>query len=294
MNRILPPVVVLVLLFATSAIAADSYEIHIDRPSKVGDKIDVKSSGTEKRQTVVTVSGRKVNQETQTLEGTLDARLTVLVVINGQPSKVRVEVRSMTVKKDGKEVAAPPRGAVVIGSRDDRGQELYEIEEGDLSEPAHDAFKLLVALADGNDVNDGDIIDAKGKKQVGDTWPINSQAAAKDVSEGVLSIDPKTVKGKTTFVAVETVDGVKCAQLSSKMSGKVGSGKLPNGARLQAAQFDGTLKLWVPTDRALPIRKGNMAFQMRMKLFVEQPGRPRLNIDVTGGGTIARTIMPVK
>ena len=294
MKRTPTAVLTLALFCATSAVAAESYEIHIERPSKVGEKLDINASGTEKRQSVVTVSGRRVNQEVQTLEGSLDARVTVLAVTNGQPSKVRIEVRSMSVKKNGKDTPALPKGAVVTGSRDDQGQELYEIEKGDLSEPAHDVLKLLVALADGNDVNDGDIIDAKGKKQIGDTWPINSQAAAKDISEGVLKIDPKSVKGQTTFDAVETVEGEECTRISSKMAGKVGKGKLPNGAQLQAAQFDGKLVLWVPTDRALPIRKGNMTFEMRMQMFVEQPGRPRLDINVTGGGSIARTIMPVK
>ena len=131
-------------------------------------------------------------------------------------------------------------------SQDLSGNSKFEVT-GDEATP--EILKTIEMVIPGKDSNlHASIIGATGKKAIGDTWPIDSKAAAKEL-EG-MQVDAKDVTGQIQLLQVGMINGVESLSLQCNMQAKnvKPNNKWPN-LNYKSSEIS------VQHDAALPIDK---------------------------------------
>ena len=296
MQRITVALMALLFVGSSAVLSAEKYEIKLDRPVKVGQRFDFEATGTEQLQQRVVSAGRVIKQENSKLEGSLRARVTILAVKDGAPVKVKIEVRSMTMKKNGEAIEAPKRGTVITGSNNDAGSEIFEVADGVLSDEAHRLLKSMIMLSDGDEISEGAFMNAKGPKAVGEQWPVDSAVLAKQMSKrGQLPMKAENVKGKTTLVSAESNKalGLKCLRLKMVVEIKLDAANVPNGLTLRSGRVDAEGTMDVPVDTSHLGSRADMSMTFTMDGFIQPPGQPQVDVTATARHSVRRLTIPV-
>jgi len=202
------------LIGALSPAAAKDYEIRFSRPSKVGDTYRLSANSRKKETAIVSKDGNVLQKKSEDKQATLQAVVEILKV-NKTGNALK---KSVTIEKfvDGQSNALLEKGQTVTAQTIEN-KTVFRIDGKPLPEKARAALADIVKTKTSS-VNDDMVFGTKTRRQVGDSWKINTKAAAKDLKE--MQVKPKDLSGTVTFKAVEQHKGQECLRLSGVMTVK--------------------------------------------------------------------------
>ena len=290
MQKIIKLSAALALLLAPLSHAAESHSIKLVRPYVVGETFTINGDATTTNTTALKVNGNAVPaapEANSKLFSTLEATKKVLSV----DEKGKVETCLLTVKKltskasedaDAEKLLdAGTAVSVKVGTK-----EVQFTIDG--KEVTGELAKVLGEFFDPRDdsTDDDDIFGTEEKVAVGDSWKIDSKAAAEGLSKHGMKIGEDGVRGRMKLVGLVTKDGVECLDIRGEIEMVGFAPQLPDGMKLGSSE--GRLKLegLFPIDQSLqPI---NILAQMEFKMKAErQDAQPA--IELTTSGLVKKT-----
>ena len=241
-----PLLATLCLGLAITATAQD-YEIKLVRTVKVGDRYGVVSNATEVQSMATVVGGQAAPPRDQEISASMTAKAEVLAITpNGREAKTSFTLAKLTKTVGGKSADAAPAGTVVIADRAGK-KTAFTVAGAPVAPELAAVLKLVISLDTDEGANDDAIFGSKARKQVGDSWPIDSAAAAADAaSKGGITIDPADITGTPTLVEAQK-DGLRIA---ARMEMKKVSVPLPPGMAVTKGGFTATFSGVYPVDLA--------------------------------------------
>jgi hypothetical protein len=254
------------LTLAAGTARGQEYKVTLVRPAKVGEQYV-----TTIKAKLSSVNPEKSEDFTADLHGTV--KVLAVNEKTGSPTKISCKVDKIT--KDDKEVF--PAGTVITADKSG-AKTAYTVDD----KPVADADKsVLDALLDVSSpdktASDDEIFGTDKPQKVGDSWPVNKELLAKDMSEGFLPLPAESVQGESTLVEVKKVKDVDSMVVKSSASSTMNRMALPNGATVDG-KLEGSQTVTLPVDKSLPPTTVKSKFTMKMT--VAAPGGAGPNIDV--------------
>ena len=264
----------LLALATAPTLSADaSYVVRLTRPRRVGDRYRLEARGRMQERQRVTIGGKETGNEAKDLDVHLVAAARVLAVDStSSPTRIEYAIESCRQTAAGKtdEVLAPGR-RVVAEVRN--GQTLFADEAGEPLPPeTRESLSAVLSAHVPESPTDDQIFGTRERKRVGDEWPINSDAAAHDLSKSGLSVLAANLKGTARLAAARKVDGVQALEISAKLHAEQMEIPTPGGVHLERAAMDGDFTGLFPADPEsrvlLPDRVG---FRMTFRMSGQKP-----------------------
>lgn len=254
-----------VVMHLSSILYAQEYEIRLNRPTKVGDKYRLSTTGHDVTRMVVLVGNTPVQQQLEDLSVELVSSITVLEINpRGEILKFALDIEKCVIKLGGIPQPLLPPGSVVIGVGEGN-RTVFKMNEAPVDSMAARVLDMVAPFA-ASDVNDDDIFGTRDRKQVGDTWDINAEVAAKSFKRILnLSTDKEDVKGASTLDAVVKGGNDEYLVISAWLTVGRLSVPLPDGIAIQNGQLKGEFSGRFPTNQALqsPVQSMKLAAWFR-------------------------------
>ena len=183
--------------------ADDTYVIRLTRPSKVGDRYRVDTTGTQNERERITIGGQ-VQKEEKDLSVHLVAVETVLAVdSSATPTRYEYLIETCRRTSAGKTEELLSPGHKVVAETDAEGETVFTVDGDPALEDIAKALGVVISIHRPNSPTDDDIFGTKERKKVGDTWNIDAAAAAADLSRAGLGISPDVLKGTISLAGIE-------------------------------------------------------------------------------------------
>ncbi|MCL2648457.1 MAG: hypothetical protein FWD61_15850 [Phycisphaerales bacterium] len=186
----------------------ESYPIQLGRSGEVGDVYDTHIT-LEQTGTVTTTSAQSEPRERSlAMKADLQGRVKMLEK-NADSSLLELTVKKF-VDETGENLIDANK---VIDIKRSATQSSFSAKDGgELSEKVKNLLNQLYPPEQGkgeakSGASDDDVFGSKTPRKVGESWPINSEAAAKMLARSDVTVDPKDVTGKMTLKGVETING---------------------------------------------------------------------------------------
>jgi len=242
----------ILLVLACSTVFAQDYEIRLHRPQKAGDRYELTASGSMTEQMVLSGKQQVIRENRSSLSCELSGVVTVLETDAMMRDKtIRLVVSRCVLSGDGKsyenEVLA--KGTEVI-ARLDKKRETFLIDDKPAS-PEVEKVLGLFFFPHTSEVTDDDVFGTRERKKVGDSWPVNSSVAARDLEDEGMRVKAENVKGSTTLEKVVDVDGIKCLHLSGNMELTGMDFPLPPGFTVEFSDMSAVLSGDFPVDTSI-------------------------------------------
>ncbi len=255
--------------------AGDDYVIRLTRPSKVGDRSRVDTTGTQRERERITIGGQ-VQKEEKDLAVHLVAIETVLAVDSSSaPTRYEYLIETCQKTSAGKTEELLSAGRRVVAGTDAQGDTVYTVDGDPALEDIAKALGVVISVHRPNSPTDDDIFGTKERKRVGDTWSIDSAAAAADLSKAGLGVSPEVLKGTVSFAGVRTVGAVKALEVTARLRAQgfaMGNGDLPEWLQTEKSSLSGDLNMLVPADPDVPnLLPGKLQMQIVILLKGEKP-----------------------
>ncbi len=241
---------------ATAPAAEKAYAIVLHRPSHVGDKFNDTVKVNSTRKATVTVAGEVVNEATETRTFELSGVVAVTAVNKrGDETGTTTTIERFVKMEGDKATPLLDKGAVVVMTVED-GKRKYALQDGPLPEEARSALDTMHPGKVREDkLTDDDVLGTKEPKKVGQSWPINADAAAREANAaGGMKIESKDVKGTLKLAGVKTIEGKECLEVTGEMTVenvKLGDGVAsPPGLSVEKGMLRGTFEGLYPADAA--------------------------------------------
>ena len=221
----------LFVLCATAAAAAQdqpqdkpedkAYEIKLARPVKVGMKYALTTDGALVRETTIKRGAVTQKQPEDGYGVHLEGTVEVLALDDvGEEAKVSIAVDKCTRITSEGETELVARGKVLVAEGQGKDTKLTLKDGGELTKEATDALELVLSLDTNDKLTDDDLLGTKGRKKVGESWPVTSENVAKDSERVGVVVKPGDVEGSFRVDAVEKKDGIECLRLSGNLKVK--------------------------------------------------------------------------
>lgn len=240
------------LVSFVSVCDAQEFKIQLDRPAKVGDTLDLTILGAGRWKTVVTISGKDPQSKEEAFGISLTGRIEALAVDDkGNPTKISVTVKKCTKLTGAAEKDLLADGDILIAEMKDGKTEFSLKDAGGVSPEVEKALELVIDLHDPRLSGDDAMLGTTEPKKVGESWPINSEVAAKNFQILGLPAKAADLDGKTTLTEDKKVDGVDSIVIKSEFAVHKLAGDLPEGASLREGQIEGSYTGTLPVDASL-------------------------------------------
>ncbi|MFT5412807.1 MAG: hypothetical protein ACI9NC_005559 [Verrucomicrobiales bacterium] len=261
-----------VVLFAaiqSIAYTADKFEIDLLRPYKTGQVYELSAQAGRNNQSKLMVDGKPVDAAPGANSNTvvkLDATETILTVdAEGRIEKCLLKIIRLTsneVGGDEKELSESGTEVVVsIGSdeidfsRKD-GETISKSLNSSLSQ-FYDPRK--------DDASDDLLFGTDELIGVGESWKIDSEAAAKGLSQNGMAIKPDQIRGKMKLVGLVEKDGVKCLEIHGAIEMATLAPPMPDGIKISSSGGRLTLVGFFPVDGALQVSEKTSKMYFHIK-----------------------------
>jgi hypothetical protein len=233
------------LLAAASTLDAQEYDVVFHRNAKVGDKylIETQASMDDDQEFVVNGKSLESNKHVK-----LEVELAVLVENvavdkNGYPAEQKMSVKKSRCVRDGSPVELFKAGDTIIMKNDKPRQFMVN---GKAAEGLQRTTLDQIFPSSGDDPGSDDRIFSPGRKvKIGESWPVNAEAAAVSLSKKLSSpVSKDAVKGTIKLVSANPKNGVSCLQLSGELLISAGGRGLPGAPpEIQVRKFVSTFTL---------------------------------------------------
>lgn len=247
---------VLVALLLTTVAAGKDYEIRLLRPATVGQNYRVQVVFTRQQKETATLDGEAVKPEIASIITTMIASVEVLKVnTKGQAIAEEYTIEKCSQVRDGKTTELLQPGHVLVVAAGEIGPDIRS-EGQPLTEAGHSILSELFDMRE-TEITEDEIFGTRKRKNVGDSWDINTEAAKK-FAEGV-GIKMDGVKGAAKFVGLKKYGEADCLEVTAEFSAS---------------------KLAVPAPDGFVVEKGTMKSNV-WGLYPEAPNSPRQHEKVT-------------
>jgi hypothetical protein len=183
-----------ILAVSGTLFSQQDYGIHLDRPLKSGDQSQVLVSGKSFEEILIT-SDAEVVQHTKdefSVEYTV-TRKVLEVERAGRPSKVQDTIQRLWVTRAGNRTELAPPGAILVATIEDK-KKKFRIDDKTVSTETAKALKVVIDISTGG-ATDDDIFGTRTRKKVGDSWNMNTVAAAEDLQRR-SDVELRNLSGK--------------------------------------------------------------------------------------------------
>jgi hypothetical protein len=242
-----PSLIAMLLCALVASASAQDYEIKLVRTVKVGDRYGVVATGTTEQHMTMTVAGQPAPPRDQVMAANLTAKAEVLAATpGGRESKSRFTITKLT-RTAGPQADEPlPAGTVVVAERVGTKTE-FKVGDAPVSPDVAKVLGMLISMESDQGANDDVVFGTKARQKVGDSWPIDANAAAADAAaKAGLKIDPANITGTATLAEVQK-EGLKIA---GTMQMKDVGIPLPPGMAVTASAFTARFSGVFPLDAA--------------------------------------------
>lgn len=263
--------VLLALLIAAPASAAQEYQLTLDRHRPVGTKFQVSVQGTQNHKQYQTVDGKPAGEQKRTVTGKMTCVSEVLAVNkNKQVSSVALTLEKFEGKLGDQAVEVDTTKRVVVTAADGESKITYE-DGTALPEDAAEVFTMLSAFMieeDASKSSEDDMFKLKEKRAKGSSWECDNKLLAQEMSGGgQLLIQPQDIKSKFQFLDVAEFAGQEAAvfDVSVDLSNFTFAGAEQQGMKLKKSEGKMNMSGLLPLDP----KSGDGVIQMQMKIEVQ-------------------------
>lgn len=286
---------ILLLLLTSLSLDAGDYEIQLMRPSAVGDRYELKASGSLEKQMTLTAEGNPPRSRRALIAAELEGSATVLEIDDLQrESRVKLLISRFVVSNGGatEKKAALPRDTEVIGQRRE-GKKEFLVDGQAAAKDIAEILGLFFSLPAGQ-TSDDEIFGTPERRSVGDRWEVNGAAAVRDLAAEGLNVDARNILGGTTLNDVTLVDGRKCLHLSSNLEIRDLEAPVPPGLTLEKSTLSATFSGMLPVDASLQPLSGTEKSTLEMVAGGKlEPEAPRITWSIRETRTKVKKIRPL-
>lgn len=241
----------LILLFALSpfTLSAQSHDLPLGRELKPSDVYFLRGSATRIIEVLSTADPKKpVLVQADTTVVNINAKCEVAAVTeDGQEAKKIVTIRHAELKKGGETKDILNTGAALTITYSDSGTVMM-LGTTPVDPAVADLLSIVIQSEGGK--RTGEIMDAKRKVKVGETWSIDTTALLRSMDIPVLP-PGASVSGTVKFDKIETKDKVKVGTATMKAT-MTNVFPTLNDMKPNTSQVDATVSVTVPMDVRYP------------------------------------------
>lgn len=259
----------LLLVLVLNGWAADrpserQYPIVLSRKATVGERYHVVAKGSDEQRMEMIVDGETLPANGEATEVEVRAEAEVLALTpSGFESKTSLVIESATVTQAGKSVALLPPGTTVVAERV-AGKTRYLV--AGVADARIDRLLSTAGVASFSDDADNDdvIYGSKTPRKVGESWPINSAAAAASLAAQGVPATPENLTGTTTLVELVEAGGSPALRISGSTSVDGITPPAPPGLSIQSSNFFAIYSGIFPVNPVERVRQEQMSIQLRV------------------------------
>lgn len=241
-----------ILVLAATAAPAQEYEIRWHEPLEVGDTYEFSSTGLFRQAVKVTMQDSVVQDQNTTYSIALDGKAEVQSVDDrGLATSLKITVSKLTrTTATGDPEELLPVGSVMIAKREGGHGEFSLADGAPLSLPAQELDALIDVEEEGFP-SAREIFGTDKPRKVGDSWPVNTEAAAEAIRVVLAMPDYSAgnVSGEVRLLGIRDVDGVPCLELASSLTARKITGPMQGmqaQMKVQKGEVSFGLNLIVP------------------------------------------------
>jgi hypothetical protein len=241
-----------ILVMVCSRVFAQDYEIRMERPEKAGVKYELTASGSESEYMTMSDPNQVIKEGKSSISGELKGLVTILETDEMmRESKIKLTVSRCAITIDGKDYEnnVLTKGTEIIALLD-KPKETFLIDNKPVPEEIG-KFLSLFFTTNSSVLTDDDVFGTKERKKVGDSWPVNSTLAAKDLTGFEMPVAPEDVKGSTKLEKLVDVDGIKCLYLRGKLQINNMTPPLPPGFTIDLSNMTALFSGEFPVDTSI-------------------------------------------
>lgn len=229
---------VLLAMLPLMTLQAEDYAIRLEPPAKKGDKFQVVGKLNDVNKLQLLVDGKVVKEDAGSEVWEIDAKVEVLEADARElATKLKIDIKKLKLSRKGMSKDVFVAGTVVMAGLVD-GAKTYTVEGEDVEPAVAKALQELVTLNDAKEPTDDVVFGTKERKKVGDTWPLDTEAARKALTQKNVEVATEDVTGGSKLEEIVTVDGQKCLKVTGHVDIKKMVPKLPPGLKLNASTVE--------------------------------------------------------
>ncbi len=239
--------VVLLALDFDASILGQEYPIKITRPTKAGVKYRLDGTGSvHEQQTIVT--GGKTNRTARAHSMVFVGVAQVLETdAKGNAIKALLTVEKCVKTTGQSRLDLLPAGTAITATSTN-GQTDFSLKDGSTLLPRDaELLRLVIPLYNGG-IDDDELFGTAEQRRPGSSWPINSDAAARDMQKRKMEVKPEDIRGTTRFTVVTNMAGQDCLELRTEMHITGVTPPLPPGTRLTRSEVKASIAGLFPVD----------------------------------------------
>lgn len=238
-------------------LAAQPYPIDLGRKHSV-EKVQIMRVKTVEEQRLTTQGDQgPLNTDLTHSQATLKARVERLSAWGAKIYKARITVLELQVLLNGQPVDVVPNGTVLV-AENIQDETILSLPTGErLPEETQKHLRLVITALDDPEDNDG-IFGSREPRNVGESWPVNSDLASKKLREMDFQVPPEKITGKVKLLEATAVGRTPCLRLDLDMEFRdVRSRMFPPGLTFTKSimRFGGSML--VPLDPTMDIRESS-------------------------------------
>ena len=173
------------------------------------------------------------------------------------------------------------------------GKPAFKSGGEDVSAEAAEALGEFFSDNEEKDMDIDAVFGTSEKKKVGDSWPIDAEAAAKGLADTGLQIPADKIKGELTLHGVVERDGVKCLDIRGEMLLMEMKAPMPPGIEVTDSGGKATFSGLFPVDEKISALEQNMSMNFTMKASGTIEGQT-LELDTEAAMAKTATMLPIE
>ncbi|HTL18289.1 MAG TPA: hypothetical protein VL793_13720 [Patescibacteria group bacterium] len=216
MNWRIIPIFTIFLLLAGLGRSQETYPIKLDFPEKAGNKYHLRAHGSGRQQMVMSV-GTKTNGRTNLISIDLEGTIEVLQVDErGLEKKLSCAIEKCVADLGSGKTELFKKGDVIVATAVNR-KKSYTLNNAEVGREASSALEIVLSIHT-SDLDDDDVFGTSTPRKVGETWPINSDAAVKDLNSSGAPFQIKQLKGQSRLRGIKTFGGRQCLDIGGTVT----------------------------------------------------------------------------
>jgi hypothetical protein len=235
-------------LLSVAAFGED-FPIVMSRDDKVGDRYAMVASGQAVQRTILNVDGKDQAPQLMVIEVTVSAKGEVMgITAHGREQKTKYTIDKATLVANGMQKEMLPPASVIIAER--AANKLSITKDGaPLAEDLTKMFEVVLPVYDETAKRDDAVYGVKERKKLGDTWPIDANAALGDALAKINApFGESAFSGQVALAErVERADGF-FLRLNGDMKIAATSLQLPAGVVAKKGSMRTTFSYLLPVD----------------------------------------------
>jgi hypothetical protein len=260
---------------------AKKYVVALMRSAKEGDKYHMHATcyQTEKMKRIRDEQEQNRNVE-YSLELEADVRI-LEVDTTGYVTKFSLSKTNFIKTQDEDKTTLIPKDSNVMGYVDDAGVG-FTINGNPVSPETLQLLGAVIQLSKGGRWSDDEIYESKESQKVGNSWKINSVAAARNLAKTGINVQMDAITGTATLEEVTKIEDAPCLKVRGEMHIKGMAPSIPD-FEIETAEMHMTYSAMFPVDITMGRLEESQGMKMNLSMRGKQDG-------VTVQSTAERTL----